>query len=103
MAGKFRKKPVVIEAIQFRELSRTQRKHGVSIERNESEIAEFMGLPVRTSFLPVDGNPYGRAVIKIETPEGVMCADVGDWIIKGLKGEFYPCKPDIFFDSYEKM
>ncbi len=97
----YRKKPVEIEAVQYRELSRTPRKFGESIERNESEVADFMGRPVRTRFLPQEGNPRGRAVIEIETLEGVMRADVGDWIIKGVLGEFYPCKPDIFAATYE--
>ena len=43
----------------------------------------------------------GNAVIAIDTLEGTMLADAGDWVIRGLKGEFYPCKPDIFYASYE--
>lgn len=39
--------------------------------------------------------------IDIKTPEGTMCADPGDWVIRGVKGEFYPCKPDIFAETYE--
>lgn len=39
----------------------------------------------------------------IETLEGVMKADAGDWIIKGIKGEVYPCKPDIFESTYEQV
>lgn len=42
-------------------------------------------------------------VIKIETLEGVMDASIGDWIIKGVNGEFYPCKPDIFEKTYEAV
>ncbi len=41
------------------------------------------------------------SVIKIDTLEGTMSADPGDWIICGVKGEFYPCKPDIFDATYE--
>lgn len=44
-------------------------------------------------------NPY----IPIETLEGTMRASVGDYIIKGVNGEFYPCKPDIFEKTYEKV
>ena len=56
------------------------------------------------------GVPFGHrpfitrqedGVVKIETLEGIMLADVGDWIICGVKGEFYPCKPDIFEMTYE--
>lgn len=49
---------------------------------------------------------YGRGhgeVIYIDTLEGVMRADCGDWIIKGVNGEFYPCKPDIFEKTYEPV
>ena len=42
-------------------------------------------------------------VIEIETLEGTMKADKGDWIIKGVKGELYPCKPDVFEMTYEKV
>ena len=44
-------------------------------------------------------NPY----IKIETLEGIMKASIGDYIIKGVNGEFYPCKPDIFTKTYEEI
>lgn len=44
-------------------------------------------------------NPY----IPVETLEGTMRASVGDYIIKGVNGEFYPCKPDIFEKTYEKV
>ena len=41
--------------------------------------------------------------MEIETLEGVMKADKGDWIIRGVKGELYPCKPDVFEMTYEKV
>lgn len=41
--------------------------------------------------------------LKIKTLEGVMTADIGDYIIKGVNGEFYPCKPDIFEKTYEEV
>lgn len=79
-ARKFRKKPVEIEAIQLTPLSLF-------------EVEEFVGgdLEVR-----------GGEVI-IATLEGAMRASVGDWIIRGVKGEFYPCKPDIFEQTYEAV
>ena len=50
----------------------------------------------------VDVNqPEGAAYV--ETPEGTMKAEYGDWIIKGVKGEFYPCKPDVFAQTYEEV
>lgn len=76
---KFRKKPVVIEAIQYKannitEIHNFVKKHLV---RNEDKT------------------------LTIQTLEGNMKASVGDYIIKGVNGEFYPCKPDIFEKTYE--
>lgn len=82
----YRKKPVVIEAIQF-----------VDNAERIAEICEFADKEVRVSYKhPV---PY----IEIETLEGTMRALPGDFIIKGVKGEFYPCKPDIFEETYERV
>jgi len=84
MAMKFRKKPVVIDAIQLED----------SVECMEA--LSKLGLdPVVFSY--ADEDP----VLKIETLEGTMIAQIGDFIIKGVNGEFYPCKPDIFEKTYE--
>lgn len=80
--SKFRKKPVVIEAIQF---------------TNETKDQVFHWITCTTSPIFIDGEP----AIKIQTLEGDMMARIGDWIIKGVKGEFYPCKRDIFEKTYE--
>ncbi len=102
--AQYRKKPVVIDAVQFRVTHTERCTHGVHEERNEGEIAEFMGAKMaRTRFVPEHGNPNGRSVLEIETLEGVMQASVGDWIIRGVQGEFYPCKPDIFEQTYEAV
>lgn len=77
---KFRKKPVVIEAKQYT-------RNGLEAEK----VAEWCG-GVQTD--------YG---CEIETLEGTMLANYGDWIIKGIKGEFYPCKPDIFEQTYVEV
>lgn len=83
---KYRKKPVVIDAIQF-----------VDTAERIGEIQEFMGgITIR-----VDYSDKNNPIFKIDTLEGVMAANVGDYIIKGVKGEFYPCKPDIFEQTYE--
>lgn len=85
---KYRKKPVIIEAIQFEDNS-----------DRIIEIHEFMGGDtIRVNYEDKDG-PY----LKIETLEGIMKASVGDYIIKGVNGEFYPCKPDIFEKTYERV
>ena len=86
---KYKKKPIVIEAIQFKN------------DNPEAliEIQDFMGVDeLRVSYENPD-NP----VIKIETLEGVMEASVGDFIIRGVKGEYFPCKPDIFEQIYEPV
>lgn len=75
---KYKKKPVVIEAIRF-------------IGSNYEEIREFIDQNTLCSDLS----------IVISTLEGDMVAQKGDYIIKGVKGEFYPCKPDIFEETYE--
>lgn len=79
---KYRKKPVVIEAIQWK-----------GTLDSLTEIAAWGG----EEFFVENGK------IEIETLEGTMTASVGDYIIKGLHGEFYPCKPDIFEKTYDKV
>ena len=81
---KFRKKPVVIEAMEF-------------TEESAVKVADWCGGSLEGRILPPD-----EWVIAIETLEGVMEAKIGDWIIKGLVGEFYPCKSYIFEATYEK-
>ena len=80
--GQYRKKPVVIEAEQYL-LGEVIRAKWL-FDAMESGIV----------FSDADG-------LKIKTIEGVMSASVGDWIIKGVKGEIYACKPDIFAATYE--
>lgn len=82
---KFRKKPVVIEAMQF--------NGGFSFDEMSVEWGtEFTDV--------VRYNDLMNALI-VCTLEGDMAANPGDWIIKGVAGEFYPCKPDIFHRTYE--
>ena len=80
--AQFRKKPVAIEAVQF-------------TGSNCIEIIRFMGGPWENPELHETDIPM------IHTLEGDMLASSGDWIIKGVAGEFYPCKPDIFAATYE--
>lgn len=98
---KFRKKPVVIEAMRI--ATDTAAPRGVlnPNTRSQAEIAGWM-LGNGFSDFRVHGEqpPYG---IAIGTLEGVMMASPGDWIIKGVQGEFYPCKPDIFEATYEAV
>ena len=85
---KFKKKPVVIEAHQF---------DGTKESANELLlwINGTGGTAYRAS---VNNSGYE---VCISTLEGTMTATLGDWIIQGVQGEFYPCKPDIFEATYE--
>jgi hypothetical protein len=97
---KYRKKPVVIDAVQFKLVREIPCKYGIAKEYNEDEIANFIGNIVKTGYEP-NGTPEGNLFFEIETLEGTMRASLGDYIIKGVHGEFYPCKPDIFHKTYE--
>jgi hypothetical protein len=86
---RFRKKPVVIEAEQF---------NGSAHEAGR--IAAWCS--GATAYIGGHGSQRpARYVIRIQTLEGLMQAEPGDWIIRGVQGEFYPCKPDIFAATYE--
>lgn len=84
---KFRKKPVVTEAVQFT----------AEMFRGEAPLP----IGIKTGVLKDD--PDNRVRFHIDTLEGEMHVSVGDWIITGVKGEKYPCKPDIFEATYEKI
>lgn len=88
---KYRKKPVVIEAMLFK---------GVDSIR---EAMEFVGDSFEIGSSSHDGEKYEWVVIYIKTLEGDMNVSDGDYIIKGVQGEFYPCKPDIFEATYEEL
>ena len=79
---KFIKKPVIIEAIQW-------------TCTNYDMICAFC----KGQYI----EPIGNGQLKIPTLEGGHIASLNDWIIKGIKGEFYPCKPDIFEMTYEPV
>ena len=82
---KYRKKPVEIEAVQW-------------TGDNRDEIWEFCPLSYFNTDLET-----GMLSLIVQTLEGSMQASIGDYIIKGVKGEFYPCKPDIFDITYDKV
>lgn len=85
-ANQYRKKPVVIEARQF----------CATFLHEQEALADWCGGLLRGTKLPPE-----ERVILIPTLEGEMETSFGDWIICGVKGEFYPCKPDIFAATYE--
>lgn len=77
---KYRKLPVVIDAMLYD-------------GKNINEVMDFLGLKNAS-------RDFGNG-LHIHTLEGTHHASIGDYIIKGVKGEFYPCKPDIFNATYE--
>ncbi len=93
------KKPVTVEAIQFVITHTVKCKYGDSKIHNGSKVAKFIGKKTAIKTIP-DGTKEGRLALIIETSEGDMVASIGDYIIKGVKGEFYPYKPDIFHKTY---
>ena len=94
---KYRKLPVVIDAIEFR-------------TDNIKQVVEFLEggpLDLKSTMSQHKFEDYKNSVIKnglkIQTLEGTMTASLGDYIIIGINGEAYPCKPDIFEKTYEKV
>jgi hypothetical protein len=83
--GRFRKKPVVIDAVQYDGNFRSLDCFSIN------EVSHFI----------VSKDSEGNQCIKIPTLEGEMIASIGDYIIRGVQGEYYPCKPDIFEMTYE--
>ena len=102
MIQKFRKKPVVIEAIQLK-------NNPISV----LEVYTFIhGKPDNSSCHMAEDywENYSDNVLKkgmklktLESDNETQIASINDWIIKGIHGEFYPCKPDIFEKTYEKV
>jgi hypothetical protein len=82
----FRKKPVVIEAIKW-------------TGENADEVQTFL----HNGHKPFAAGWVKGRYVEIGTLEGLMVASIGDWIIRGVKDEFYPCKPDIFDQTYEPV
>jgi hypothetical protein len=80
---KFRKKPVVVEAF------------------NTKMNRELW--PTWSRGIEIIGHTAGGPVLGIKTLEGMMQANAGDWIIRGILGEVYPCKPEIFEKTYERV
>lgn len=91
--SQYRKKPVIINAMRWN-------------GENLKEIIAFTGWH-HSAAKKWTWEEYEAVVrsegLKIFTLEGPLMASIGDWIIQGIKGEFYPCKPDIFEATYEKV
>lgn len=88
---KYRKKPIVVEAIRW-------------TGKNRAEIRIFC--THGAFFTPTRQDTEGRTTawdLLIDSREGIMRAETGDYIIKGVKGEYYPCKANIFEETYERV
>lgn len=91
MIMKYRKKPVVIEAVRW-------------TGENREEIRTFCPRDAFFAIARQDTEGHITAwQLLIDSLEGVMYAETGDYIIKGVNGEYYPCKPDVFEKTYEKV
>lgn len=99
---KYRKKPVVIEAVQYirgKEVPAVEFLGGYDRNIHEVRTGEY-----ETPIAKFTMQWYDQSVeIDIKTLEGLMHVSDGDYIIKGVHGEFYPCKPDIFEQTYEPV
>lgn len=91
---KYRKKPVVVEAVRWTGSNLEEIRNFVGSDLIE-ECVELFDIKRTLKEMLVG--------IAIDTLEGTMRVDYGDYIIKGVKGEFYPCKPDIFLATYEEV
>jgi hypothetical protein len=94
--AKYRKKPVVIEAMRWSGNDANDWRDAYDFCKNAQGVSQLTGPH------PVD-EASNLARVSIVTLGGVMFAEPGDWIIKGIKGEFYPCKSDIFEATYERV
>ena len=89
--GKYRKKPVVVEAMKL-------------TDENRDEVQDWIRMHVDNACMCLSGRDCaGNSTLHIQTLEGMMTATIGDYIIKGVQGEFYPCNPDIFMQTYEAI
>lgn len=98
---KFRKLPVIVEAMQVPEGGQSQGNLMHWIRDHGGEVTAYDGL-FRTYDEPLDdGSRYQWLSLAVDTLEGRVSAKVGDWIVRGVEGEFYPVRADIFAKTYE--
>jgi hypothetical protein len=96
----FRKRPVVIEAVRFEYTEWADWKNGKLFF---SDTPDWLLKALADSVIVGDFRSEDYAYAVITTLEGDMTATTGDWIIRGVQGELYPCKPDIFEQTYEAV
>lgn len=90
---KYRKKPIVIEAVQW---------NGLNLEEIKDFVGDSLIYNINDAAWKV-GKDAPTVHIKIKTLEGTMIAKAGDYIIRGVNGEIYPCKAEVFWRSYEEV
>jgi len=94
MSNRYTKKPITIQAVQFTE------------QVAQAYCFDGEDLPDGMAFKGSNLHPPTRVILSltvgIETLEGFMTVSIDDWVIKGVQGEYYPCKPDIFEVTYDK-
>jgi hypothetical protein len=88
----FRKRPIEIEAVPVRQVIQAWQ------DNDFSSLPEWVSTAVENDIIEFSGSS-----INIVTLEGTMVGDIDDWMIQGVEGELYPCKPDIFEKSYQIM
>ena len=92
---KYRKKPVTVEAVQLNNLNASNITHWIGKDKAKLNLESEAAYQV--------GKAPPVFSVTIKTLEGDMKAIPGDYVIKGVNGEFYPCKPDIFDKTYEEV
>ena len=103
MYKKYRKKPVIIEAIQWNGKNLVDVSAFLYNKTHKEALKEINSSNISCKIWYDYESIIIREGLTIDTLKGKMKADIGDYIIKGVNGEFYPCKPDIFDKTYEEV
>jgi hypothetical protein len=94
----YRKRPLVIEAVRVLATAFDGTKFDGS---PFTEIPDWLGEALKSGKVRIAKASFSYAIWTVHTPEGAMTARPGDWIVRGIRGELYPCEPGVFAESYE--
>ena len=97
--ARYRKKPVVIEAVQVAATT-SNKKTSNGVPFTCDALPQWLEQALTNGTITIHKTDPEHAQLSIKSPEGTLIAEPGDWIIRGVKGELYPCKPDIFESTY---
>lgn len=101
---KYRRKPTLVDAVQITAADFNGRTwDGSPFKLENGEVPEWLGMALDNGDIKVHPDDRDYAMWAIQTLEGTMIAGPGDYIIRGIKGELYFCKPDIFELTYEPV